>query len=152
MKKTITLVAVLFTSCNFFAQAQDTADGQNIYTYGYDNAGNRVIRQLLVITGMATNDDPPITENMQTRSGDIAVSLYPNPTSAQVEVDVDYQEVPEQALTMSLHDFNGRQLESKVVHSVHHQIDMRPYAQGIYYLKITSKDGLIVKEVKILKQ
>jgi hypothetical protein len=151
MKKNILLIAL--SSITYFAYAQPSVE------YTYDPAGNRIQRNIIVVGGMALHNGDGEQAAQQVAEmlpiedeGDILINLYPNPTQADVDITIDYQNVPQQVVTMSLYDASGKLLESKQVSDTRHQISLQKYPTGIYYLRMSSAENKTMKEVKILRE
>lgn len=126
--------------------------------YTYDNAGNRIQRNIIVVGGMVQNNgDGVMQQTLEEQlhiedEGDILFNLYPNPTYADVDITIDYQNVSQQTVTMSLYDINGKLLEGKQVSDLRHHISLQNYPVGIYYLRIASLDHKTMKEIKIIRR
>lgn len=151
MKKNILLIAL--SSITYFAYAQPSVE------YTYDPAGNRIQRNIIVVGGMALHNGDGEQAAQQVAEmlpiedeGDILINFYPNPTQADVDITIDYQNVPQQVVTMSLYDASGKLLESKQVSDTRHQISLQKYPTGIYYLRMSSAENKTMKEVKILRE
>jgi len=126
--------------------------------YTYDNAGNRIQRNIIVVGGMIQNNgDGVMQQSLEEQlhiedEGDILFNLYPNPTYADVDITIDYQNVPQQTVTMTLYDVNGKLLENKQVSELRHHISLQNYPVGIYYLRIASLENKTMKEIKIVRR
>lgn len=149
MKKIVIIVCVLpWTFCS----AQPEVE------YTYDNAGNRIQRNIIIVGGMVQNNGDEVAQQSLEEQlhiedeGDIVFNLYPNPTYADVDITIDYQNVPQQTVTMALYDVNGKLLEDKKVNELRHHISLQNYPVGIYYLRISSLENKTMKEIKILRK
>jgi hypothetical protein len=150
MKKILTLLAL--STITYASHAQSCAE------YTYDQAGNRIRRQIMICstnTGAqprSATTTQSVEESLAIKDeGAILINLYPNPTQSDVNITIDYQNVPQQEVTMSLYDASGKLLESKQVNSTQHQISLQNYPTGIYYLRMSSLENKTMKEVKILR-
>jgi YD repeat-containing protein len=151
MKKSKLFTFLALSSVTYFSSAQTSVE------YTYDLAGNRVQRNVLIVGGKSQqsggSETTFVSEKLALENeGDIFINLYPNPTKADVTIAIDYQDVPQQEVTMSLYDASGKMLESKQVNSTHHQISLEQYPTGIYYLRMASRENRAMKEVKIFKE
>lgn len=88
-----------------------------------------------------------ISENSSTN-----ITLYPNPTTGIITVNM----TPE---TLSLNpeiyvlDMHGRWVETiKTFHKTSIQVDLSPYANGIYLLKVTDGTGRVLAVQKVVKE
>jgi hypothetical protein len=146
---------VFFIACIVFG---NVCNAQPEVEYTYDNAGNRIQRNIIIVGGMIQNNgDGIIQQSLEEQlhiedEGDILFNLYPNPTYADVDITIDYQNVPQQTVMISLHDVNGKLLENKQVNDLRHHISLQNYPVGIYYLRIASLENKTMKEIKILRK
>ncbi|MCL2289355.1 MAG: T9SS type A sorting domain-containing protein, partial [Bacteroidetes bacterium] len=76
------------------------------------------------------------------------ITLYPNPTTGELQV-TGYEL---QITNIEIHDVTGRILSSHhlITPSSHHKIDISNLNSGIYFIKIVTKQGEMVK--KVVKQ
>ena len=151
MKKHLLILGI--SSITYFTNAQPSVE------YTYDLAGNRIQRNIIVVGGMALHNGDGEQAAQQLAEllpiedeGDILINLYPNPTQADVDITIDYQNVPQQVVTMSLYDASGKLIESKQVSDTRHQISLQQYPSGVYYLRMSSAENKTMKEVKILRE
>ena len=81
---------------------------------------------------------------------DIQVDVFPNPTAGQVNVQVREFTAPMQ---ITLLDANGRQLavQNTSPQSLSNQFNLSRYANGVYYLRINTKDQQTIKSFIIIK-
>ncbi len=82
-----------------------------------------------------------IEESTETVSDNV-ITLFPNPTSSNVEISTN-----ETIKSISVYDVNGK--ESKI-ESINNNIDLSAFKSGIYTLKIYTENGISTK--KIIKQ
>lgn len=150
MKKQVLILIVMLTG--FYTYCQPSVE------YTYDDAGNRIQRNVLIVGGMVQNNgngtmQQSLEEQLHIENeGDILFNLYPNPTYADVDITIDYQNVPQQTVTMALYDVSGKLLENKQVSDLRHHISLQNYPVGIYYLRIASLENKTMKEIKILRK
>jgi hypothetical protein len=65
------------------------------------------------------------------------IGIYPNPSNGRVEIKLHKNT----RCTLQLSDINGRQLlQKEFIRST--QIDLTPFAKGVYFLNISSEDGI----------
>lgn len=133
------------------------ATAQTSVEYTYDLAGSRVQRNVLIVGGKSQksggSETTFVSEKLALENeGDIFINLYPNPTKADVTIAIDYHDVPQQEVTVSLYDASVKVLESRQLNSKRHQISLEQYPTGIYYLRMASRENKTMKEVKIFKE
>jgi hypothetical protein len=133
-----------------------TAFSQTDIMFTYDNAGNRVRRELVELkTTTATthdsipNDSLARVQKSTVNIGNTTVSVFPNPTPgvAQIEVTGDMPQTPG---TMQVFDFAGKSIISKPFNESNSSIDLSNFSDGKYILKIVcnnkSKEWVLVKQ------
>lgn len=64
-------------------------------------------------------------------------SLYPNPATSQITVDIANASVP---VTMTVYDLSGKMLQSIVLTSSVQNVDLAQLAKGMYLVKTTDAD------------
>jgi hypothetical protein len=110
--------------------------------YGYDAAGNRIIRKVVIIPPPPAPQSSPSHKSMSgidsvqndvltDRAGDIALKIYPNPTTSAITLEVEHA-TEEITGMIYLHNSSGGMLSSQAIHSDRTEIDMRSYPAGIY--------------------
>lgn len=70
---------------------------------------------------------------------DIAVNIFPNPTSDGVTLQRDYTDKP---LTVELYSADGRRLETSDWETATMRLDMSRYAAGAYILKVNADNRI----------
>lgn len=78
-----------------------------------------------------------------TTTSDILVRLYPNPSQSMVNIDA-----PE-TVNLVVRDMQGKTV-LEVTDAK--QVDMAPYADGLYLFTITDKEGRVIKMDKVIKR
>jgi hypothetical protein len=132
----------LYVACLFFSAGQ-LSHGQEIMerVYEYDNAGNRIIRKVLVMETSSTqsnhksmNGYTGVDSNrfLTDNAGDIALKIYPNPTTSKVTLQIETSEAIEINGTVTVYNQSGSLLGSQRVSDYRMEIDMSVYPSGIY--------------------
>lgn len=138
------LIFILFTL---------TGVSDNIVSYAYDNAGNRISRKVVDLNSNPSHAKkdttavlaPPVIEQL----GDRAISIYPNPTKGALAVDITGGNVKDE-LRILLLSSQGVQLQMIKAVIGRNTVDMQVYSTGWYILRIQAGDK--VTEFKIIKQ
>jgi hypothetical protein len=141
MMKKIYLLGLLFCTGQLFY-------GQSIMerVYEYDNAGNRIVRKVLVLGTSSTQSNRHKSMNNRTdldssnfftdNVGDIAVKIYPNPTTSMVTLHIEtMQDVAIDGMII-IYTQSGAISGSQRVDSYQAKIDMSAYPPGIYPIVI----------------
>lgn len=109
--------------------------GQNKVSYAYDDAGNRVKREIVPATkSMVLSDEDKntfFTEEIAKRD----IKIYPNPTYGQLAVAIsDIEGLKSGTITMI--SVNGQQVLKKKIDSGYIDLDISSEQTGIYVLII----------------
>jgi len=125
--------------------------GQNVMKreYDYDNAGNRIVRQVLTLPNKSpkqqkSNDSLPETEELKEtenlselgnfyvdKVGDISLKIFPNPTTSVVTLQID-DATGEIDGEITLYGLSGVKIASQRMTSYRTEIDMNSYPTGTY--------------------
>lgn len=127
----------------FIAFLLNASVSAQVFSYAYDDAGNRVQRNVIVFKSSQPADT--LTESL----GEINALVMPNPTVNDLTVNLTGNITENTNSSIILFDISGKQLQSvSNVNSVN--FPMQDYSNGTYYLKI--QVGTKRKEIKIIKQ
>ncbi|MDD4991754.1 MAG: T9SS type A sorting domain-containing protein [Paludibacter sp.] len=123
---------------------------QNVVSYAYDNAGNRISRKVVVYNTNLTHakktvDPPPVEEQL----GERTIKVFPNPTKGALAVDISGGSDKDQ-LRIILYNADGKQLLNKQVQQGTTPVNMTAYPAAYYILRVQA--GEKVTEFKIIKQ
>ena len=125
---------------------------QQIISYAYDNAGNRISRKVidLTVTPNPTHvkkgaDPEPVVEQL----GERKITVFPNPTKGSLAVEIVGGDEKDE-LSISLYTATGQQLLSKSVQAGTTPINMTTYPKAYYVLRVQA--GEKYTEYKIIKQ
>lgn len=152
MKTSIITICILFSGITF---------AQNEIVYTYDNAGNRVKREHIALSIVQSNDLTENTAMENLANSGVDLKAQPNPTSDKTEVSVlmDRETVNEEqkaaiasGVIMQLVDISGRILAIEKGKSLEQTFDLSGLSNGIYFIKVFTKNGQLVGERKILKE
>ena len=148
-------------------------------TYGYDNAGNRIYRDVIVLmiaeekdstlqeellntNDILANDNSSNSNNNSATKEEsstptihskeldgVKLELYPNPTTGSIVVNVPNFEEVNQGL-IRVSDLTGKLLIEEKVTSSSTNIDLSPYKDGSYILFLNINGK--INEWKVVKQ
>ena len=147
--KIVTLIIITFSGFQI-GFAQNEINGNNDVIYIYDDAGNRIQRNI-VITNLTSEEEEVLASSrsiVQEKTTIITTDLYavyPNPTSNYVNI-----EAKEGSLvggTVSIMDMTGRALYTASMNGGIYKLDMSGYDSGTYVLWIQSGDVVVTKKV-----
>jgi len=133
------------------AIAPGTGFSQSTYEFGYDAAGNRVSRAVILLKSAAigkgasaTADESPLVE----RVGNHTARIYPNPTKGVLSIEL--APVDTRQAIVSVYDITGKLLRRRKPVSGSCEVDLSPFPAGTYILMIaTGQEG---REWKIVKE
>ena len=142
----------LYTSLILLILVIISASSQNIVSYAYDYAGNRISRRVVNLT-----PTPPhvkkqldsIPAPVEEKLGDRTITIYPNPTKGALAVDITGGDNKDE-LIITLFSAQGVQLQSSRATSGKTPVEMAAYPRGWYILRV--KAGEKMTEFKIIKQ
>lgn len=76
----------------------------------------------------------------------LAVSVYPNPSNGEVFISTSESK---KATTIKVFDASGKQLMNVNNLTTNTKIDLSPYEKGIYFIQVSSFDGMVTKKVLV---
>ena len=107
------------------------------FEYTYDNAGNRIHREVVEMRSMNNNDTPASPINSQ--FGEMSVSIFPNPTAGLLGVEITH--LPDGAVgSLQLFNIQGAELYNKQGVAVSNPVDMSSLPAGQYLLVLQVND------------
>lgn len=150
------------------APVQSQTECCPLVQFTYDNAGNRIKREVIIIPPvetdvlLKTNTDNPDEDNGENNNqeektektwldkiGDVQIKLYPNPVNEQLIVEVE-NAGPEAVGTLQLYEISGKLLYTKANLSAKNQLNFSGRASGNYIMKITidgeQKEWVVIKQ------
>lgn len=108
--------------------------GQNMVKYSYDNAGNRIKREIVFARSEAMEDE----ENGKSFSEMISeheIQIHPNPTEGDLNVSISNISNDNQVV-VTLYDISGKLLRKEDVATERVNIDINGAPNGIYIMQI----------------
>jgi len=134
---------LMFVSIIVLCLNVNAQNGYNNLQYTYDQAGNRVSRYLQVTlnkrsaTDTTSQKEEIVVKNSTTNTLEtISYSIYPNPTSAVV--NIDFTGMPKDGgVEITLTDTYGR-LIAKESGIEKHSIELSSLISGVYFVSIVS--------------
>jgi len=155
MKSILTIILTI--SCSvLFAQEVLSTSGETQSAAGYEvswTVGESVIETFTagssIITQGFHQTKLTVTPATELDYPGLDFKVFPNPTSDVVTVQ--FNELTEN-IGFSLFDNSGKKLLAKQVESTITNVDLKNYASGQYYLKLTKNSGLTIQTFKIIKK
>lgn len=124
--------------------------GQNKIKYGYDAAGNRISRTIVLnaVQQLAAPQEEPVPA-YRDLFADININIYPNPTKGHLVIQIDGKKAG-QTMDIVLYDMSGKVIIKKTNLSATTDIDISGQPAGNYVMKFFSGDRST--EWKIIKE
>lgn len=155
MKLHVLFLLTLFCS-GLFAQEVVSSSGETKKLSGYEvswtigepvietfTAGSTIVTQGFHQTKLTVT---PVTE---LDYPGLDLKVFPNPTSGIVTVQ--FNKLTEN-IGFSLFDISGKKLFGRQIKSTITNVDLKNYAGGQYYLKVTKNPGQTIQTFKIIKK
>jgi len=124
---------------------------QNMVSYAYDNAGNRISRKIVALNSNPSHikNDSVAPAPVVDLLGERKITVYPNPTQGMLGVEITGGDDKDQ-LQISLYNADGKQLQNRQVESGTNPVNMNAYPSGWYILRVQAGEKRM--EFKIIKQ
>lgn len=108
--------------------------------YSYDASGNRICRKVLVISANTLRNLRQQTEEtsanyFQEQVCSYSCKIYPNPTSGQIQLDIEDMTEPFQGIA-DLYNSNGVLLRNFRISESHNIFDLSDFPPGMYILRL----------------
>ena len=129
MKKN--LATLLIWAMPYAASAQSVK-------YCYDNAGNRIKREIVIKTRYSCEErytTECFTETLLEKN----IQIYPNPTKGRLKVEIAGYENSDRCI-LRIYNASGQQIFSTHATSSRTELDLSSRANGIYILYISLND------------
>ena len=135
MKKIIVIIVIIFGSNLAFSQTD--------IAYDYDANGNRIVRRIINMTdkSLESTDTTEYNEEVleqklafEEQLGDTQLSYFPNPVKDWLQIKLTGSEKWKIG-NYSLFNNDGKLLDQGQLNA-NNKLDFKPYAPGLYLLKI----------------
>lgn len=139
MKKRFAILSMLAFHCVIFAQ--------NV-KFTYDNAGNRIMREIVLNTKSLQQEEPTkmyYSDMISERN----IRIYPNPTKGRLKVEITGYEDSDQCI-LRVFNLSGHTILSTQATSSWTELDIGSQINGIYILHISLNNQETIW--KIIKQ
>jgi len=135
----------------FLLSFLSTGIAQNIVSYAYDNAGNRISRKIVLLSSNPTHvkKDTIAPAPVEEQLGDRKITVFPNPTKGALAVEITGGSDKDD-IHIVLFSAQGIQLKNLKVTNGTTAIDMHLYPAGWFILRVLAGDK--VTEFKIIKE
>jgi len=122
---------------------------QNIVSYAYDNAGNRISRKVVNLNSNPSHVKASEPAPVEDQLGERKITVYPNPTRGALAVEITGGN-DKDAIQLIVFSAQGVQLQNVKVTATTTPVNMSAYPGGWYILRVQA--GEKVTEFKIIKQ
>lgn len=79
---------------------------------------------------------------------DAVISVFPNPSNGQVQVDASALNLSEDN-TLAVYSSQGEKISETIIISNQTTIDLSNQPKGIYFIRVSNKNGIVSKQVTI---
>lgn len=124
-----------------------TVSGQNQIEFTYDEAGNRITRQIVVLAKSAIVTDEQLS--YEARTGDRVIKLYPNPTKGMLNLNISEWD-SEIKVAATIFDMSGRIILRNTINTPETSFNLSDQPAGSYLLRLLIDKNWM--EWKIIKQ
>jgi len=123
---------------------------QNMVSYAYDNAGNRISRKTVTLAkAQAAKKSSETPAPVNDQLGERKITIYPNPTKGALAVEITGGNDKDE-IRLIVFSAQGTQLQNLKVTASTTPVNMSSYPSGWYILRVQA--GEKVTEFKIVKQ
>lgn len=117
--------------------AKDLTVGAHYYVCTPHAAGGmKAMITVEAVTGVEQNDL------------DAVISVFPNPSNGQVQVDASQLDLSENN-TLAVYSSQGEKISETIITTTQSTIDLSNQSKGIYFIRISNKNGVVSKQVTI---
>lgn len=117
--------------------AKDLSIGTHYYVCTpHAGGGMKATITVEAVTGVEQNDL------------DAVISVYPNPSNGQVQVDASQLDLSENN-TLAVYSSQGEKISEIIITTSQSTIDLSNQPKGIYFIRISTKNGIVSKQVTI---
>ena len=135
MKKILSFITLsLLLASVAFAQAPT----QTVLQMDYDNAGNRIKREVITLGGGPT----PVRLTDTTIYTQEDVKIYPNPTRGILNIEL-VNSSEEIDRTIEIYSLEGKLVKREMMETSTKTLDLSNTKNGVYYLNIYGGDKLV---------
>lgn len=135
----------------FIITAAFKSYSQDTIRYTYDNAGNRISRDIIHIGGGGMLKSGFIEKPIIDYTFDNGViKIYPNPTKGMLEVEIPEEPNNTETIQLLVYDSKGRLIIDRRQEPSRSVVDLSAYTNGLYILYL--KKGQTISKWKIIKQ
>ncbi|MDR1792614.1 MAG: T9SS type A sorting domain-containing protein [Bacteroidales bacterium] len=107
--------------------------------YEYDEAGNRIVRKVVILASSSTSSgytaENPETEVFADKAGEIELLLYPNPTTAHINLEIK-SNVDKIDGNVLIYNVNSAEMGEQSFSALQTEIDLSRFATGIYFITV----------------
>jgi hypothetical protein len=121
-----------------------TAGTYYIHVYGWNGANSATsCYNLRLQLGTAANQDLPMV------SSKVSVKVFPNPTNDKLSV---YMVGDNTSKNLHIYNAMGKIVYTQQINDMFTTLNMQKMPAGVYFVKVTQKDGTVLHSEKIIKQ
>jgi choice-of-anchor B domain-containing protein len=115
--------------------------------YPYLPSGNVLVSDMQ--NGLFVLDVSQITASVQEQSGNVALSVYPNPAGGDQNFTVQLSGINTTEFQLSIHDISGRLVYQQLHTGLKADIEAKSFSSGMYTLSVLTDAGRTIKKLVI---
>ena len=110
-------------------------------TYSYDAAGNRVLRQMLLLGGRAENPSGSkmAQQTVSEEFNGVVISAFPNPSKGEITIEFPKELLENGLVEFQLLGSDGSVLKTGTFSETRNPLDISAFSNGSYTLLLYSK-------------
>lgn len=139
------VLEILISGATVFAQTDSITE----INFSYDDAGNRVAREIVYYEGGLKSAEVTLDEEIEEIEEEKGLNVFPNPVNHSLYVTLNKEAVDEENRMIIVFDNLGRQVIQTTAYQEINQIDVSSLANGTYILKLIygrkQKEWIIIK-------
>lgn len=122
---------------------------QTTFNYTYDNAGNRVLRQVVELRSMQSNNNDSTALQESATLGEMQINVMPNPTAGMLQINIS--NLPANAEGgITLWDLQSKEILKQTGIFANNPINLSQQPKGTYLMQI--RVGKQRSEWKVVKE
>lgn len=131
MKRLLLILPILVISLSIY--------GQTEVEYFYDNAGNRIAREIVLLQNSPQKNRSSEKKSYTDKLLEYTIRIYPNPTKGNLQIDI-LEANNETRGDINLYDLKGKLIDKANIDSGRIYFDLTTQPAGIYIMKIKIED------------
>lgn len=152
MKNTFSRIIEYGFKCLVFCIFTFVGHAQSTVEFYYDNAGNRILRQVYVMKSNSNeNNYDSESDTLSDTTGIHEFVLFPNPTRDVLQISASNSFLDLSNKMVRVYDLTGKELINESVVGQVTILDFSKFITGVYIVRMLA-DGQQVREWKVIRE